>query len=366
MDHHFLNSILFIISIFLITVGIVALANGKRKYSNIYLGVFFSIMGLIVFFRFLEISRYMLKVPFLMDIDFTLAFLMLPSYYFFVNSFLYGKKPSITEILMHSTPAFFAFLFLSPVYFYSASEKLNYILHDSISSTSHYYRILNPSFFLQSICYLIPILIITFNRKIQDSREQANNTKWIQILTLAMIALQLSALAFQYLVSGERKFKYFPLVGFFLLLLLLIWLLYESKLLKNEFINQHNNSKAKYQNSNLTEFDLEEIANQISTLISQKEMFLDKNLSLAKLSKEINLPVRTLSEVINRHYACSFNEMINRMRIEYSKSLLLEISDTITIDGIGENSGFSSRASYYSNFKKITNLTPLEFVKKSR
>jgi YesN/AraC family two-component response regulator len=58
--------------------------------------------------------------------------------------------------------------------------------------------------------------------------------------------------------------------------------------------------------------------------------------------------------------------MINRMRIEYSKSLLLEISDTITIDGIGENSGFSSRASYYSNFKKITNLTPLEFVKKSR
>ena len=361
----FFNDTLAFVAVFLIIVGAIALTHHRAKHSNIYLGMFFLLMGIISAFRFMELSKLMLKIPFLMDMDFPLAFLILPSYYFFIKAFLFGYKPTRTEIFIHSMPALMAFLFLSPIFFYNTTEKLNYILHETISSTSHYYRILNPAFFLQSMIYLISILMFTIKTKTSDKPIQNKRMKWTLILTGVMIALQLSALLFQYFVKGDRKFKYFPLEGFFVFLVLLIWLLYESNLIKNEDVYKEANSKIKYQHSTLTANEIALLADQISDLMIDKKMFLDKNLSLAKLASEINLPSRTLSEVINRQHSISFNEMVNKLRVEHSKILLLEHSKLLTIDAIGENSGFSSRASFYSNFKKVTNLSPFEFVKNS-
>src|ERR1035437_10037257 len=155
MNANFLNAILFFISIFVSTVGIVALTNGKKKQSNIYLGAFFLILGIVVFFRFLEISQLMLKVPYLMDLDFPLAFLMLPSYYFFVRIYLFCHKPTHKEHVLHSLLAIFVFAFLCPVYFFNSADKIRYILTESTSSTSWRYQILNPLFFFQSVCYLL-------------------------------------------------------------------------------------------------------------------------------------------------------------------------------------------------------------------
>jgi AraC-like DNA-binding protein len=136
-------------------------------------------------------------------------------------------------------------------------------------------------------------------------------------------------------------------------------------LFKNDVVLNNTDKKIKYQNSALNVNEITALAYQISDLMNNKKLFLDKNFSLTKLASEINLPSRTISEVVNRHYGSSFNEMVNKLRVEHSKTLLLEQSKLLTIDAIGEKSGFSSRASFYSNFKKLTNFTPFEFAKNS-
>jgi len=365
MNANFLNAILFFISVFLNTVGIVALTNGGRKQSNIYLGAFLLILGIIAFFRFLELSQLMLKVPYLMDLDFSLAFLMLPCYYFFVRIYLSSHKPTPKEHVLHSLLAIVVFLFLCPVYFLNASDKIQYILTESNSSTSWRYRILNPLFFVQSILYLSYLLIVTLKKANFNSSDSNQNLRWIRVLTYVMVVLQLSAAITPWFITGERQYGFFPLAGLFILLVFLIWMTKRFEIINQRDDSMINEPKTKYQKSILTDSVIAEYAELISLQLNQNQLFLNQNLTLEILSDELNLSIRILSEVINRHFSCSFYELINMYRVEYCKTLLLQNNNLLTIEAIGQNAGFNSRATFYSNFKKLTGSTPSSYAKKS-
>jgi len=363
MNANFLNAILFFISIFVSTVGIVALTNGKKKQSNIYLGAFFLILGIVVFFRFLEISRLMLKVPYLMDLDFSLVFLMLPSYYFFVKTYLFDYKPTLKEHVLHSVLAIAVFLFLCPVYFLNTADKIHYILTESTSSTSWRYQILNPLYFFQSVCYLLFILRVTLKKTNSKLKNSIINLRWIRILTSVMLLLQLSPILMLLFVEDKQKYNFLPLAGLFILLVLIIWMTKRFELINQKDDLTTDEPKTKYQNSILTDSEIAEYAGQISLQLNQNQLFLNQNLSLEILSDELNLSIRILSEVINRHFSCSFYELINMYRVEHCKTLLLQNNNLLTIEAIGQNAGFNSRATFYSNFKKLTGLTPANYAK---
>jgi len=330
------------------------------------LGAFFLILGIVAFFRFLEISQLMLKVPYLMDLDFSLVFLMLPSYYFFVKTYLFGSKPTFKEHLLHSVLAGVVFAFLCPVYFLNHSDKIHYILTESTSSTSWRYQILNPLYFFQSVCYLIYILRVTLRKTNPNLRNSIINLRWIRVLTSILLLLQLSPLLMPLFVEGKLKYNFFPLAGLFILLVLIVWMTR-----RFELINQNDDlvideAKTKYQNSKLTDSEIIKYAEQISLQLNQNQLFLNQNLSLEILSDKLNLSIRILSEVINRHFSCTFYELVNMYRVEYCKTLLLQNNNLITIEAIGQNAGFNSRATFYSNFKKHTGLTPSNYAKKIR
>lgn len=366
MNANFLNSILFIISIILNTVGIVALTNGKKKQSNIYLGAFFLMLGIVVFFRFLELSQLMLKVPYLMDLDFSLVFLMLPSYYFFVKTYLFEYKPTLKEHLLHSLLAIFVFTFLCPVYFFNSADKIHYILTESTSSTSWRYQILNPLYFFQSVCYLLYILRVTLKKTNSKLKNSIENLRWIRVLTSVMLLLQLSPILMLLFVEGKQKYNFLPLAGLFILLVLIIWMTKRFELISQRDDSMTDEPKTKYQNSKLSDSEIVVYAEQISLQLSENQLFLNQNLSLEILSDELNLSIRILSEVINRHFSCTFYELVNMYRVEYCKTLLLQNNNLITIEAIGQNAGFNSRATFYSNFKKQTGLTPSNYSKNQK
>jgi AraC-like DNA-binding protein len=53
------------------------------------------------------------------------------------------------------------------------------------------------------------------------------------------------------------------------------------------------------------------------------------------------------------------------LRVEHAKELLSAGSaDTLSIDGIGSQSGFPSRSSFYASFKTETGMTPSQYLEK--
>ena len=70
-----------------------------------------------------------------------------------------------------------------------------------------------------------------------------------------------------------------------------------------------------------------------------------------------------VSRYINTEYGCSFSDYINRMRVDYAKTLMQETPNPKFI-AIAEQSGFASEQSFYRNFRKFVGMTPEEWSAK--
>ncbi|WP_254454463.1 AraC family transcriptional regulator [Flavobacterium sp. M31R6] len=108
-----------------------------------------------------------------------------------------------------------------------------------------------------------------------------------------------------------------------------------------------------------------EIASQIELVkkyVLENEPFLEPSLTIQELAKQVNIPVRDLSVLINHHMNQHFFDFINEYRIQKAMLILKDPSkNKLTILEILYEVGFNSKSSFNTAFKKYTNQTPTEF-----
>ena len=92
--------------------------------------------------------------------------------------------------------------------------------------------------------------------------------------------------------------------------------------------------------------------------------YLDRELTIYDLSRQLQIPRHILSEIINEHMGKNFYNLVNDYRVEEVKSRL-ETDDYkhLTILGIAFDSGFNSKSSFNTIFKEKTGSTPSEYLK---
>ena len=107
-----------------------------------------------------------------------------------------------------------------------------------------------------------------------------------------------------------------------------------------------------------------EVVKRLKNAMEEKKLFIDPDLSLPVLAKEIKTTTNTLSYVINRHLQSNFYNFVNGYRIEEAKGLLLDKEyDNKNILAVAYDSGFRSKTTFNTMFKKCTGLTPSEYKK---
>ena len=89
--------------------------------------------------------------------------------------------------------------------------------------------------------------------------------------------------------------------------------------------------------------------------------FIDPEITLKKLSEQVDIPFRYLSQIINENLHKNFYDFINNYRIEEAKKLLSDPGCKKTILEILYQIGFNSKSSFNTSFKKNTGLTPTQF-----
>ena len=121
-------------------------------------------------------------------------------------------------------------------------------------------------------------------------------------------------------------------------------------------------SDKKYRKSGLDEDLLQTYANRVESVVMDKKLYLQPDLTLNSLSEAVNIKPHHLSQVFSSALGITFFDYINRLRIEESKSLLLENNNTVLTTAM--KSGFANKASFNKYFKAVTGVTPSEFIKK--
>jgi len=102
--------------------------------------------------------------------------------------------------------------------------------------------------------------------------------------------------------------------------------------------------------------------NEINDNIVTEKKFTDAALSLESLADDFNISVSFLSQLINTYSDSNFTDYINKYRVEQVKELLMDKNYTnYTILSIGLESGFNSKSTFYTAFKKHANCTPAEY-----
>ena len=119
--------------------------------------------------------------------------------------------------------------------------------------------------------------------------------------------------------------------------------------------------KKGYANSQLDEQEKEKLYKTLIEQIKYKQLYLNPDLTLKKVSDELNIIPKIISQIINEKQKQNFNEFIITLRIDESKKYLRDKSCLMTIQEIYYASGFNSKSSFNSSFKKHTGLTPKEY-----
>ena len=106
---------------------------------------------------------------------------------------------------------------------------------------------------------------------------------------------------------------------------------------------------------------------EIDKVMEEDKLYLDPQLKLSDLANKLNTNRTYVYNSLKTSQNISFNDYVNTYRINYVLDNIHSSPDKdICIEDLIYSSGFQSKTSFYRNFKKITGLTPKEYIDKNK
>jgi AraC-like DNA-binding protein len=107
-------------------------------------------------------------------------------------------------------------------------------------------------------------------------------------------------------------------------------------------------------------FDLSE---NIKKYLEKERPFLNADFNISDIALALQVPQNHVSYCINTIMGTKFSTLKSDLRINYVTDLFSgNLKESYTIEGIAQQSGFKTRANFYSVFKEKTGMTPTEFI----
>jgi AraC-like DNA-binding protein len=126
-------------------------------------------------------------------------------------------------------------------------------------------------------------------------------------------------------------------------------------------------SPSKYGSSSLSDEEAEKALARFRHSMEGDRAYLRADLSLDRLAEELGLARTYLSQVINERCERPFHEVVADYRVEEARRILSDDATRhVTVEAVGQRSGFQSKSAYYSAFKKRTGLAPAEYRRRLR
>lgn len=204
--------------------------------------------------------------------------------------------------------------------------------------------------------------------------------KWIRVLLIGFISFIVSMIVIN-LMDGLLSDVLFDSLMTIYIIYIGINALNQKEIYTHETtkINSYNRESSQSEKQNLIdEFNVAEtiqipeiqpelvsqLKQELLKKLNEEKIFRDQDLSIYKLSKELNTNSKYLSIIINKEFKKNFVNFVNEFRIEDAKiNLKSEQFKNHTIEAHGQQVGFKSKSSFNNAFKKFTGKTPSEFLK---
>jgi AraC-like DNA-binding protein len=341
----------------------------RNNLANRILATFFFLVSFIILFQYLlKYQLWLFIHPAAVFIPDLINIIIGPVLFLYSLQLIYKKWSSVN--FLHFIPLFFLAAYF---YFFEIQPEEVFDYSDYIDTAGHVFAL--TLILLSNVTYLI-LFFRNYQKSRDDQKHEPDKIKrWLQIL-LAFFVLQLFINLFIWclhfylmLNAGTDNVNARAIKDFIFIILNAIIIITSGFFIvaNPEVITSLGAKISNRLKSKVFVIDENEASKHIARLeklMVDEKIYLDPQLNEKMLAEKLNLQSYYLSKLMNECIKCSFNEFINKARIEETKRLLeSEKTRDLTLYAIAVDSGFNSESVFYSNFKKYVGMTPNQYKK---
>jgi len=373
--------------------------NARKNQSTIYLALFFFTISVYCFLQYVMLyskSEVLVSIFFL-NIGF-LTYLIGPTLYLYTRSILTDDSRLKRTDILHFLPALVFFILSLPHMFSSWSHKIEIaaniikdgkyvvaynsdIFHGLISDLAVFLS--RPALTFWYLLWSI-LLLIRFYKSRKESRilsHQLFIIKWLVVLfsflTILIFSHSIQILESHamhnvvifYITDILQLLSGIGLIGLLISPFFFPEILYGMPRMPEIVISKISVEKETTLPENkkqLSEFEQDYlliIQHKVETCMSELQPYLQPDCNLAYFAKLVKIPAHHLAYYFREEKMQAFNDYRNEWRVNHAKKLIKEgKTSELTLEAIGQLSGFSSRNAFFTAFKKVEETSPSAFA----
>jgi AraC-like DNA-binding protein len=344
--------------------------------ANTILGLLLFILSFHLVLVGFDERDFFIALPHLSRISWIIGSLYGPLVFIFISR-LVQIKVSPWIIISLFLPFIFLLIMLLPYYLQSAEEKRAYLdafetaRQDDFGWINQVVSILQVAFATGNMLFYLGWERSQSYEFSSPERVRINWLRQFLIFLLVIIVFGVAIFFGKILnISFLSSFYRYHFIG---VVFLFYWLSYQAlthpvlfgitqpvsePLIKEKVLPDEKVSRAKTESTMLNQ-----VYGRVKEVMEKERLFLKSDLTLTELAQQCGYTRNLVSEAINSITQGNFFDFVNDFRIEeFKRQAFNPEKRHLSQLGIAQESGFNSKASFYSVFKKKTGMTPAEYL----
>ena len=305
-----------------------------------------------------------------------ISILQPPAIYLYTRSLMYRGFEIEPRHAVHLIPFFAAaVVFFFGYYLLPAEAKTHILLDQDLPGmpTSLPLALIIHGVFLSYLLYSVAALR-KFAGSVRDifSDIESKQISWLKLLLSGYAVVWMISLAYClsfYIFKRTAETGYVLMVagasGFIFINMLVVHALRQPALFSGLTKEEASLLEDKEAGEE-TALPTPEQKNRVAQFMENEKPFLNANLSLNQLARQLGLSPRDLSFIINRGFEKNFFDFVGDYRIRHASGLLDLREEGKTILEVMYESGFNSKSVFNTAFKQKTGMTPTEYRTRGR
>lgn len=337
-------------------------------FALAFIGVFSIIENIKWKQKFSLLKSYILLVLFILTVCNSLDFFIELGYDLFKLQSIFRIISSIAVVnlfyLLASNKIPRLAFYIEGIFFISYLFFLNYgfnypiirhgIILTNISPLNKFHYLVTNTLMIGSMLYNVVKININTD---QSNLYQIKIKKWSYFLLFSLLFIIISIIISSLLYFKKITSIYIDtrIISLFFRLILFLFILLRPKFVDElSFSTRITNSFLNKTTVSTTNFEF---------LFYSTHYYLHLEANLDDFALKLNHSKAEVLAFLKTQTNDSFNELLNRNRINYLKELLQsKKNESFTIEALSEMSGFRNRKTMYNAFQKYVGVTPTDFI----
>lgn len=328
----------------------------KNPHSRLLLSLLLIDLSMIVF-RLQYLMHYSYEK---LGVAFFLAgpfmFLLGPFLFFYLRSIVIPETTITIKDIKHFVVSAVFIVLIVPVFLYGKDSTYYFYLQRIIGSP-WLFLVVQFGYYLFQAHRLLRLHKKNIVEKF--SNVERMDASWLKlILWLFVLILIFITIGTPWLIHGFNFSAYntTSAIFFSLILFFIAYKGIQQKIPQESFSGNENDLVISDSDTVLR------LREKLLSHMDENKPFLNPELTLVDLAKQVTIGRNQLSQVINSGMGDNFYNFINKFRIEEVKELMKnDAKKQYTILSLANDAGFNSKSSFNNVFKKMTGLTPSEY-----